>query len=111
MILVNSNETQRSSVDSPDEMAAHAKAKGYTFPYAVDANSELADAFGATRTPHVFLFAAKLKLAYRGAIDDSRDASEVKQHYLSDAIDAVAGGKLVAIQSTKSIGCGIKRKG
>lgn len=111
MVLINSNEGQRLSSDSLLEMKAHAKEKGYTFSYLVDANAELADAFGATRTPHVFLFDAKLKLVYRGAIDDnSRNADDVKQHYLPDAIDALFAGKPVAMQITKSIGCGIKRK-
>lgn len=112
MILVNSNEAQREGADSMEEMRAHAKEKGYTVPYVVDTRSELADAFGATRTPHVFLFDSKLKLVYRGAIDDnSRSAAEVKEPYLSNAIDALAAGTAISVSSTKSIGCTIKRGG
>ena len=72
----------------------------------------LANAFGATRTPHCFLFDKNGKLVYRGAIDDNiKDPNEVKEHYLKDAILAVAGGKQVKTNSTKSIGCSIKRVG
>lgn len=111
MIAVNSNEGLRDGVDSPEAMKSHAQEKGYGFPYVVDRRSELADAFGATRTPHVFLFDKKLTLVYRGAIDDnSRSPADVKARYLSDALDAVSKGKPVAVTSTKSIGCSIKRK-
>jgi len=110
MILVNSNEAQRSDVDSFDAMKQYAKEQGYTFSYVVDKNSMLANAFGATRTPHCFLFDKSGKLVYRGAIDDNiKDPNEVKEHYLNDAIAAVASGKQVKTNSTKSIGCSIKR--
>lgn len=109
VILVNSNEAQREAEDSYDEMKKYAQAQQYDFYYAVDKNSELADAFGATRTPHVFLF-DKNALAYKGAIDDNiRDASAVKDAFLKDAIVAVGSGKTVKVTSSKSVGCSIKR--
>ncbi len=112
LILVNSNEGKRNDDDSLEAMKAHAEEKGYSFPYVADARSDLADAFGAARTPHVFLLDSKLKLAYRGAIDDnSRSAAGVTENYLMDAIAAMSSGKPIAVQSTKSIGCSIKRKG
>lgn len=112
MLVVNSNEANRDGVDSFEAMQARTAEKGYTFPYVVDSMSRLADAFGATRTPHIFLFDRNLKLVYRGAIDDnSRNAAEVKEKYLANAIDALVEGKKIAVNSTKSIGCTIKRKG
>ena len=75
----------------------------------VDTKSALANAFGATRTPHCFLFDKK-GLVYRGAIDDNiKDASKAKEHYLNDAITAVSQGKPVKTNSSKSVGCSIKR--
>lgn len=110
MVLVNSNEGKREGDDSIEAMKAHAAEKGYTVPYVVDRKSELANSFGATRTPHVFLFDKKLKLAYRGAIDDNSESPEkVKDRYLSAAISAVAAGTDVAVKSTRSVGCSIKR--
>ncbi|MGB3947291.1 MAG: thioredoxin family protein [Bacteroidia bacterium] len=109
MILVNSNEAQREAEDSFEEMKKYAQAQKYDFYYTVDKNSQLADAFGATRTPHVFLF-DKNALAYKGAIDDNiRDAASVKDAFLKDAIVAIGSGKAVKTTSSKSVGCSIKR--
>lgn len=109
MVLINSNEAQRSEADSFDAMKKYAASQGYDFSYVVDKNSAVADAFGATRTPHCFLFDKK-GLAYRGAIDDNiKDQNEAKEHFLRDAIAAVGAGRAVKTASSKSIGCTIKR--
>ena len=79
------------------------------FPYVVDATSDVARAFGATRTPEVFLFDKAGKLVYHGAVDDSADdAEKVTNAYLKQALDAVLKGAEVAVKETKSIGCTIK---
>jgi len=110
MILVNSNEAQRNEDDSFDAMKNYAKAQDYSFSYVLDKNSAVANAFGATRTPHCFLFDKAGKLVYRGAIDDNiKDPNDAKEHYLKDAVVAVATGKPVKTNSTKSVGCTIKR--
>lgn len=109
VVIVNSNEALRKDDDSFDAMKKYAASQQYDFRYVVDKNSALANAFGATRTPHVFLF-DKAGLVYRGAIDDNiKDAKEAKEHYLNDAITAVAAGRTVKTNSSKSIGCSIKR--
>jgi peroxiredoxin len=111
VIIVNSNEAQRDEEDSPESMKKYSDEQKFDFPYVVDVNSELADAFGATRTPHVFLFNGKGKLVYKGAIDDNiKDDKGVKERYLRDALTAVSRGSEVKVASTKSIGCTIKRK-
>lgn len=109
MIVINSNEAQREEEDSFDAMKKYAVAQGYDFSYVVDKNSQVANAFGATKTPHCFLFDKK-GLVYRGAIDDNiKEAADAKEHYLKDAITAITTGKPVKTNSTKSIGCSIKR--
>jgi len=108
-ILLNSNEAQRADEDSLDEMKKYARAQGYDFYYTVDKNSAVANSFGASRTPHCFLFDKK-GLVYRGAIDDNiKSASEAKERYLNDAVVAVGTGKAVKTNSSKSVGCSIKR--
>jgi len=108
-IIVNSNEAQRTEEDSFDEMVKYATSQKFTCYYVVDANSKLADAFGATRTPQCFLFNNK-GLVYKGAIDDNvKDPSLAKAHYLQDAIDALTKNETPKLQETKSIGCTIKR--
>ncbi|MEO6903158.1 MAG: thioredoxin family protein [Bacteroidia bacterium] len=109
VILINSNEGQRNDEDSFEEMKKFALDKKITCNYVVDKNSELANAFGATRTPQCFLF-DKAGLVYRGAIDDNvKDETAAQANYLKDALEDVASGKVVAVNSTKSVGCGIKR--
>ena len=108
-VLINSNEAQRSEEDSFDEMSKYYKNQKLSCPYLVDEKSQLADAFGATRTPQCFLFDGK-SLIYKGAIDDNiKDAAAAKTFYLKDALLALNSGQKPVLQQTKSIGCTIKR--
>jgi thioredoxin-related protein len=109
--LINSNEAKRNGEDSMEEMKKHASEKGYAnVPYVVDENSQLANAFGAKTTPHVFLFNKEMELVYEGAIDDNLDsAAAVEKAYLSDAMDNMLKGKEIDPANTKAIGCSIKR--
>jgi peroxiredoxin len=110
MVAINSNEAQRNDVDSFEEMKAYARDQEYTFPYLLDENHQLADAFGATKTPDVFLFDSQFILKYRGAIDNShRDASNITEHYLENALKSLVKGSPIQPESTASIGCSIKR--
>jgi peroxiredoxin len=110
VILVNSNEAQRGDDDSFDAMKAYAKKLGYTWHYVVDKNAELADAFGANRTPENFLFNKEGKLVYHGAIDDNpADPSKVSRKHLQAAIDEYTGGKDITVKTSRSVGCTIKR--
>lgn len=108
-IIINSNEAQRTEEDSFDEMVKYYNYQSLKCAYVVDEKSQVADAFGATRTPQCFLFNAK-GLVYKGAIDDNvKDAAAVKAPYLKDALASVAKGETPKTQETKSIGCTIKR--
>jgi peroxiredoxin len=110
MIAINSNEASRKKEDSYAEMQKHAKDKGYTFPYVVDTNHRLADEYGATKTPHIYLFDKNNTLVYRGAIDDSaKDLSKIENRYLSDAINAMTSGASIKTTTSKALGCTIKR--
>ena len=111
MVYINSNEAKRDGDDSLEAMKNHAKTMGYTFPYLIDQNSTLANAFGAKTTPHVFLFNKNKKLVYKGAIDDNyRDISQVNKTYLLDAIEQMVEGLDIHIKKTNAKGCSIKRK-
>lgn len=111
VVLINSNEAQRDKDDSYEAMKAYAKKLGYTWHYVVDTNSEVADAFGANRTPETFLFNKEGKLVYHGAIDDNPDdAASVQRKHLKEAIDETVNGKEVSVSTSRSKGCTIKRK-
>ena len=109
VIVINSNSSEKVPQDGFEEMVERAEAKGFEFPYVVDATSDVARAFGATRTPEAFLFDGEGKLVYHGAIDDnSGDPEGVESHYMKDALDAVIAGKAIGLKETKAIGCSIK---
>jgi len=109
IVAINSNEKQFETVDSMKEMQAHAKEQGYNFYYTMDNGSKLASEFGATRTPHIYLFDKKDKLVYRGAIDDNaRKPDKVENTYLADAIDNMLAGSAIDPAATKALGCAIK---
>ena len=108
-VAVNSNARLHESVDSMDEMIYHAAANEYDFSYVLDKDAKLAKAFGAMKTPHVYLFNSDNKLVYTGAIDDNaKSAKKVKNNYLMDAIRALGTNKKIKISETKALGCSIK---
>ena len=110
MVLINSNEAKRGNHDSMEAMEAHSSEQAYAMPYLVDENHKLADAFGAMKTPHVYLFDKNMKLAYRGSLDDNvSDAQAVTATYALDAMAALSEGKPCELAETKAIGCSIKR--
>ena len=109
MIAINPNEGSRGNGDSMDDMQSRAKKAKYDFYYTLDKESKLASAFGASRTPQIYLFNNKGTLVYRGAIDDNaRRPRKVENPYLMDAINAMVAGEKINTASTKALGCGIK---
>ena len=109
VIAINSNEASRNRGDNFDDMTTHAEENGYNFTYALDEGARLATEFGASRTPHVFVFNAGGTLVYRGAIDDNaRQPELVENEYLSDALNAILAGQAIVQNSTKALGCTIK---
>ncbi len=111
MVLVNSNEATRKDGESEEDMIDFATHNNYTVPYIVDRGSILANAFGATHTPEVFLFDGEGKLVYKGAMEDNPSNPVESVHfYLKEATDAMLAKGIYQPQVTKSLGCTIKRK-
>jgi thioredoxin-related protein len=111
MTLINSNEAKRENADSFEKMKERSLKMNYNSKYLLDVNNQLADAFGASTTPHIFLFNKDLKLVYKGAIDDNVDSKKsVKAKWLSDALKNLGAGKEINPAVTRNSGCSIKRK-
>jgi len=111
VVAINANDKNVVPGDSFDNMKKLSKKKKYPFPYLYDETQEVAKAFGATRTPHVYVLDKDRVVRYIGAIDDnSEEPTMVKTQYVGSAVDALLGGKEVAVKETKAIGCGIKWK-
>lgn len=108
---INSNDSANYPEDSFENMVQRAKAKGFNFPYLRDETQEVARRYGATHTPHLFVFDAGRKLAYTGKIDDNwENPPAVKKQYLRDALDDLIAGKPPRLAETHAIGCTIKWK-
>jgi peroxiredoxin len=108
VVAINSNDAASYPADSFDAMAERAREKGFVFPYAQDAGQEVARAYGASRTPEVFLLDGAGRLAYHGAIDDSTEPEAVRMPYLRQALDAVLAGQAPPAAETGVVGCTVK---
>lgn len=94
--------------DSPADMRARAEEKGFAYPFLYDETQEVARAYGAARTPEVFVFDAGHRLAYHGAPDsDHRDPAGAEP-YLRPALEAALEGTRPAVQETPPVGCTVK---
>ena len=115
VVAINSNDKTIAPEDSYEGMIERAKEKKFPFAYLYDETQEIARAYGATRTPHMYILKKEgkdLVVKYVGAIDDnSDDPTLVQKKYLENALDEVIAGKEVTTNSTKAIGCTIKWKG
>ncbi len=107
VVAINPNDSAKYKEDGFSYMVE----KAYDFPYLLD-NKSVYKAYGATKTPHIFLLSKAsdgFVVSYIGAIDDSpQDAGAVQVKYLEDAIASVKNGQAPSQAVTKAIGCGIK---
>jgi peroxiredoxin len=109
-VAINANDPVKYPADSFEGMQALAKERDLPFPYLHDETQEVATAYGAERTPEIFLFDAGLKLRYHGAPDDNYDETQAQVPYLRNALDAVLADQTPAVAETPPVGCTIKWK-
>ncbi|MFN0048277.1 MAG: thioredoxin family protein [Cytophagales bacterium] len=114
VVAINPNDVTKEPADSYENMQKRAKEKNFTFPYLYDDTQAIAKAYGASRTPHVYLLrknATNFTVEFIGAIDDNaQDAGGVKERFLENAIEELKANKAVSKKSVKAIGCTIKWK-
>lgn len=111
LLAICANDAEKYPVDSFPNMQKHAQEKNYNFPYLHDASQEIATAYGAERTPEIFLFDQQGTLRYHGAPDDNHeDPTAVSEQYFRNALDAILAGNAPAVAETAPRGCTIKWK-
>ncbi len=109
LVAINPNDDKKYPDDSLEKMRQRAHEKEFVFPYLRDATQEVARAYGAERTPEVFVLDDHGIVRYHGAIDDNyEDARAVTKHYLRDALDALLAGEEPSITTTPPVGCTVK---
>ncbi len=78
----------------------------------LDASGEVARAFGARATPHVFVVGPGGRVVYSGAVDDkpTPDPATVAgaRNYVAEALDAILAGRKIPVPVTRPYGCGVK---
>jgi peroxiredoxin len=112
IFAINSNDIEKYPDDGPGKMKEEAARRGYTFPYLLDADQDVAQAYKAACTPDFYLFDANRVLVYRGQLDGSRPGNDVPVDGsdLRQALDAVLADELVPTDQVPSVGCNIKWK-
>ena len=114
VIAINPSDPGTHQDDTFEKMKERAASKSYGYPYLVDESQQVAKAFGAGRTPQVFILqknGGKFTVRYMGMIDDNpQDPGGVTKFYADEAISNLLTGKPVVTTTTKPIGCAIKWK-
>lgn len=114
VVAINSNDTTVVPEDSFENMIIRAKDKEFKFPYLIDPSQNIAKAYGARKTPHVFVLnktRAGFVVEYIGAIDENPDdATQPGQTFVADAVNSLLAGQKPTATMTKAIGCTIKWK-
>ncbi|GAB3891545.1 thioredoxin family protein [Spirosoma agri] len=114
VLAIMSNDPTAYEDDSFENMKSRARDKGYSYAYAIDETQRVAKAFGATRTPEVYVLKqtnGQFIIEYVGTIDDSpQDGANVQRRYVEEAVTSLLAGRPVQSPLTKPIGCAIKWK-
>ena len=95
--------------ESPEQIAREAAAR--ELPNLLhDMNYQVADLYGATTTPHLFVIDAQGILRYQGAFDDVTFRQRTPTfNYLHMALDAIQSGQRPEPDQTPAYGCSIVR--
>jgi peroxiredoxin len=111
LLAISANDAKNYPADSFPRMKERSEEKGFNFPYLYDESQEVARAYGAERTPEIFLFDKGGTLRYHGTVDDNYDdPAAVRNHYFRDALEAVLEGRHLLSAETAPVGCTIKWK-
>jgi peroxiredoxin len=106
---INPNDAQRYPADSTEAMRERVdRDGGWPLPYLRDESQDVARAYGARTTPHVFVIDAEGTVRYAGAPDaDYRDPGQ-NAAWLRAAVDAVLAGEEPERPETEPVGCSVK---
>lgn len=108
-LLVNSHNEAK---ETAEEMKNKLSTWGISVPYIADKDGAMMKALGARKSPEVYLLkpvGATYSVFYKGAIDNNPQvATDVKEQYLKDHLQALLSGRSASVSATRPIGCMIK---
>lgn len=107
LVAINSNLVP---ADSMQEMQKRAEQKKFNFAYLLDETQEVAKAYGAIYTPEFFVLNRDRRIVFKGAMDDSTNAKDVKVNFVERAVTAALNNKMPEVTSAGARGCAIRFK-
>jgi peroxiredoxin len=100
--------------DTFSDLARYAREHQFPFPFLRDVGNEVADQFGAERSPEVFVLDEQRIVRYRGRIDDQYapgiQHSRPTRRDLALALEELLAGKPVSQPHYQASGCRISRR-
>ena len=111
LIGINPNNENTHPADSFSNMVKRMAQYNFPWLYLRDESQAIARAYGATRTPHFFVFNENRELVYEGrGVDNPREAAYATVNNLDRALTELTSGEKISIPQTEPIGCTIKWK-
>ena len=111
LVGINSNNETTHPSDSFPNMVKRMEQYSFPWLYLYDESQEVATAYGATRTPHFYVFNEKRELVYEGrGVDNPREAVNATVNDLDRALTELTSGEAISVPETEPIGCTIKWK-
>ncbi|AGP33475.1 thioredoxin family protein [Sorangium cellulosum] len=85
---------------------------GMSYPLLIDEKGDVGRAYGAQRTPHMYVIDPQGTLVYAGAIDSTKggepEPDEQVTNYVDAALAELTAGKPVSTKETEAFGCTVK---
>lgn len=95
--------------DTADDLQQFVQQNAVSFPLLHDAENTVADRFGATRTPEVFVLDQQFEVRYQGRVDDQYSPGVARQaasrEDLKQALRELLQGQAVSVPVTEATGC------
>ena len=111
-VAINSNSPNTYEEDSFENMVKRMSDNKFPWVYLYDATQQIAEKYGALRTPHFYVFDENRKLVYTGrGVDNPKDTSQMNVNDLDNALTEITSGKKVSLAVTNPIGCNVKWEG
>ena len=99
-----------------ENLKTFAQKESISYPILLDPEGVAGKAYGAKKTPHMYIVNKDGKLAYMGGIDDQEigepnaPLKEGTVNYVEKALGELASGSTVSQAETKAYGCTVKYK-
>ncbi|WP_437508442.1 thioredoxin family protein [Sorangium sp. So ce1099] len=110
-LAINSGAPGKQGAGREENVKAKAEF-GMGYPVLLDEKGDVGRAYGAQRTPHMYVIDPQGTLVYAGAIDSTKggepEPDEKVTNYVDTALAELAAGKAISTKETEAFGCTVK---